>query len=138
MISISLEDIQNVSDPVKLDDNIDINSNLKIYSVFVSYSHDNENHKNWVENFSKDLIEKARINVILDKWDLNFGNLISKFMEQIKEVDKILIVCSPLYKQKADQQQGGGVDYEKRLIFDEIIKGNSEKIIPIPIRRPKR
>lgn len=84
-----------------------------------------------IENFASKLIREASINAVLDKWELNFGDLMSKFMEQIKIVDRIIIVCSPIYKDKADEQDGSGVDYEKRSIVDEIFKGNFNKMIPI-------
>ncbi len=129
--SISLKDVFEKSSHIDLEDNIDLEENIMIHSVFISYSHDNDDHKQWVENFASKLIKEVGINAILDKWDLNFGDLMSKFMEQIQIVDSIIIVCSPIYKNKADEQDGSGVDYEKRLIVDEIFKGNSSKIIPI-------
>jgi len=129
--SISLLDVLEKSSHIDLEDNIDLEENIMIPSVFISYSHDNDEHKKWVEDFSSKLIKEAGINAFLDKWDLNFGDLMSKFMEQIQIVDRIIIVCSPIYKSKADEQDGSGVDYEKRLIVDEIAKGNSSKIIPL-------
>ncbi|MBA7543478.1 hypothetical protein ES705_35809 [subsurface metagenome] len=121
---ISFEEFIEKSELINFEDNIDLEENSKIHTVFISYSHDSD-------DLATKLIEEAGINAILDKWDLNFGNWISKFMEQIKVVDRIIIVCSSLYKEKADEQIGGGVAYEKALIADEIIRGNSEKIIPI-------
>ena len=40
--------------------------------AFVSYSHDSDDHKAWVSNFSKKL-RSSGIDVILDQWDLEFG-----------------------------------------------------------------
>ena len=73
---------------------------------------------------------KGGINTILDQWDLNFGDSISKFMEKIESVDKIIIVCSPLYKEKADTLKDG-VGYEKRIIVEKLKKGEYSKVIPI-------
>lgn len=102
-----------------------------IPNVMISYAHDSEIHKNWVKKFCTKLMEEGGINVILDQWDLNFGNLLSKFMEKLNYVDKIIVICSPLYKQKADQSIEGGVGYEKRLLSDILLQAKYEKIIPL-------
>jgi len=41
----------------------------KNFKVFISYSYDDEQHEQWVENFAKRLHE-CNIDVILDKWHL--------------------------------------------------------------------
>lgn len=129
--NISFKEIYKHSNVINLEENVDISNNTTIPTVFISYSHDNNEYEKWVKDFGIKLIQEARINAILDQWDLNFGNLLSKFMEKIKEVDKIIIILSPLYKKKADEYNNGGVPYEKRLIVEEIFRGNSQKIIPI-------
>lgn len=49
--------------------------------VFISYSHDSEEHKNWVLKLSCDLI-KHGVDVILDQWDVRLGDDLPFFMEQ--------------------------------------------------------
>ena len=41
--------------------------------VFVSYSHDSEEHKGWVNELAQ-FISKGGIEVIFDQWDLVFGD----------------------------------------------------------------
>ncbi|MGX2954498.1 toll/interleukin-1 receptor domain-containing protein [Shewanella sp. JL219SE-S6] len=36
---------------------------------FISYSHDNENHKEWVLNLATRLVKNG-VDVTLDQWDL--------------------------------------------------------------------
>ena len=38
-------------------------------TVFISYSHDNEDHKSWVLKLASDLRSHG-VNAILDQWDL--------------------------------------------------------------------
>ena len=88
--------------------------------AFVSYSHDSDDHKAWVSNFSKKL-RSSGIDVILDQWDLEFGNDVAAFIESnIEDSDKVLIICTDQYVEKANSGKGG-VGYEKtivtRLIF---------------------
>jgi len=49
-------------------------------TVFISYSHDSEEHKNWVLQ----LATRLRLNgvdIILDSWNLKLGSDIASFME---------------------------------------------------------
>ena len=47
---------------------------------FISYSHDNEDHKEWVLNLASRLVENG-VNVILDQWNLSLGGDLPSFME---------------------------------------------------------
>ena len=99
--------------------------------VFVSYSWDNDEHKTWVGDLSFQL-RKAGIDVKLDQWDLQLGDSLTHFMErEIIEADRVLIVCTPTYKNKSDARIGG-VGYEESIISGEILAtGNQRKFIPI-------
>lgn len=101
-------------------------------SVFISYSWDNEDHKNWVLNLAKRLIENG-IEVILDRYELQGGKNIAHFMDRaLESADKILVIFTPNYKLKADKREGG-VGYEYSILNNDIYKniaGNS-KYIPV-------
>jgi len=49
--------------------------------VFVSYSHDSEEHKAWVLQLSTRLRSNG-VDVILDRWNLKLGSDIAHFMEK--------------------------------------------------------
>lgn len=103
--------------------------NFEVPSVFISYSHDNEDHKQWVSNLCNDLVSKG-IEVIFDEWN-PIGKNVQFFMESCTEYDKVVIVCTPNYVMKANNGKGG-VGYEKAIITQEIIKDtNYDKCIPI-------
>ena len=102
--------------------------------VFISYSWDDEEHKNWVMN-NRNRLEDDGIATIIDRVDLQLGDSIPSFMEQsIRSADCILIVLTPEYKRKADNRIGG-VGYEDSIITGEILNGQSrKKYIPILAR----
>lgn len=102
-----------------------------IPKCFISYSHDNESHKEWVLNLATRLVKNG-VDVILDQWDLRLGGDLPSFMEGgLTEVDRVICVCSEAYVSKANEGSGG-VGYEKMILTSELMNNiNSEKIIPL-------
>ena len=103
----------------------------KVSKVFVAYSHDSEEHKNWVANFSREL-RSYGINVVLDQWDLEYGDDITLFIESnIRDAKKVLIICTDEYIEKTNNPQGGA-GYERMIVSRELIQNaSSNKFIPI-------
>ncbi len=99
--------------------------------VFVSYSWDNDDHKNWVRELSTQLRSDG-IEVILDQWHLVPGEQLPEFMERaVRESDYVLIVCTHKYKKRSDNRQGG-VGYEGDIMTAEVMSTrNHRKFIPI-------
>lgn len=99
--------------------------------AFISYSWDDDAHKEWVLNLANTLIENG-IDVILDQYDLSAGKEMTHFMETAMTADKVLVVMTPNYKIKADKRQGG-VGYEYSMLTKELYDGepDKERIIPI-------
>ena len=99
--------------------------------VFISYSWEDEAHKQWVKSLTDRLIENG-IDATLDQYDLTLGDRLPVFMEQsITTADYVLIICTPTYKEKADNRKGG-VGYEGHIISEELFaKGNERKFIPV-------
>lgn len=107
--------------------------NLKPSSAFISYSHDDENHKQWVLKLCNDLSLQG-IDVKFDQWN-PIGSNVQRFMESCTEHDKVIIICTPNYVIKADAGKDG-VGYEKAIITKEIIKDtNEDKYIPVIRKR---
>ena len=97
--------------------------------VFVSYSWDSNEHRERV----KKLVSKLRVDglhVIYD--DMELGDRITHFMQNsVAKCDKVLFICTPNYKQKADNNKGG-VGYENTIITGELYYNQNErKFIPI-------
>ena len=102
-----------------------------IPKCFISYSHDNEAHKEWVLKLATRLVNNG-VNVILDQWDMRLGGDLPSFMERgLTEVDRVICICTETYVSKANTGSGG-VGYEKMILTSELMNNvNSEKIIPL-------
>ncbi|MCF6403731.1 toll/interleukin-1 receptor domain-containing protein [Chitinophaga filiformis] len=99
--------------------------------VFISYSWDDEPHKAWILNLANKLTQSG-IHVILDRYDLRAGSNMTRFMEQaVIKADRVLLIMTPTYKEKADDRKGG-VGYESSIISQQIYEDqDSEKFIPV-------
>lgn len=101
--------------------------------VFMSYSHDSEEHKNWVLTLATHLRNHG-VDVILDQWDVRLGDDLPFFMEQgLTKSHLVLCVCSDNYTTKANANIGG-VGYEKKILTADLMRDNTINYI-IPIKR---
>jgi hypothetical protein len=107
------------------------NYKMKIPKAFISYSHDTLEHKKWVLELATRLRNNG-IDAILDQFELQPGADVPHFMEtNLASADKILMICTDKYVEKANMGQGG-VGYEKMIITSNLMKSIDEnKIIPI-------
>ena len=105
-------------------------------TVFVSYSHDDENHSNWVLQLATRLRSDG-VDMILDRWNLHLGQDLAAFMEkELSESRRILSICSENYVRKADNKEGG-VGYEKTIMTAKIMTDlNTNWIIPVIRNNP--
>lgn len=102
-----------------------------VKSVFISYSHDDVEHKSWVRRLATRL-RQSGVDAILDQWDLVAGEDLPIFMEHgVRESDFVILVCTSRYVQKANGGQGG-VGYEKMIVTSALAKAiDQRKFIPI-------
>nr|WP_136252754.1 toll/interleukin-1 receptor domain-containing protein [Ningiella ruwaisensis] len=100
-------------------------------TVFVSYSHDSEAHKNWVLQLATRLRSNG-VNILLDRWNLKLGSDLASFMERgLSSSSRVLCICTDIYNQKANGFTGG-VGYEKQIITAELMSDlNKNWVIPI-------
>jgi DNA-binding beta-propeller fold protein YncE len=101
---------------------------------FISYSWDSDdhNHKNWVRQLATELQRKGVL-THLDQWDVHPGTDLTKYMETcIRESDFVLLICTPIFAQKANAGIGG-VGYEKSIVTGEIFQeaASPKKFVPI-------
>ena len=95
-------------------------------SAFISYSWEDEKHKEWVKKFAEQL-RKDGVDAILDQWHLDLGDQLPDFMEKsIRDNDFVLIICTPKYKEKSDMR-AGGVGYEGDIITAEVFTNRNHK-----------
>ena len=101
-------------------------------TVFISYSWDSDEHREWVAGFA-DYLRNAGADVLFDG-NLKLGQRLPKFMEQsIAKADYVVIICTENYKAKADGRIGG-VGYENNIISGDLYATsglNEEKYIPV-------
>lgn len=98
--------------------------------VFVSYSWDNDTHKDWVFKLCQDLRDKG-VDAIIDQ-AMRKGKDLLAFMEKgIANAHRVLVVGTPNYKRKSEEEKGG-VKYEQNIIKASILHGiGSDRYITI-------
>ena len=103
--------------------------------VFVSYSHDSDEHKKWVLGLAERLMGVG-VETILDQWDLGAGGDIALFMEAgLNSSERVLAICTDSYAAKANAGSGG-VGYERMILSAELLGDiSSDKVIPV-LRAP--
>ena len=99
--------------------------------VFISYSHDSPEHKQWVSELAARLRHNG-IDATLDQWDLGLGDDITRFMERgIVNADRVLVICTNKYVSKANAAECG-VGYERMIVNAELVQNlGTDKFIPI-------
>lgn len=108
--------------------------------VFMSYSHDSEEHSSWVLTLASRLRANG-VDVCLDRWDVTLGGNLALFMERAASADyRVLAVVSATYSTKADAREGGaGVEAQmlSAALYEDL---GSDRVIPIirnnPSQRP--
>ena len=99
---------------------------------FISYSWDNDEHKDWVRCLATEL-QRNGVETRLDQWDTHPGMDVTNYMETcIRESDFVLLVCTPIFAQKANAGIGG-VGYEKGVVTGEIFADahSTKKFVPV-------
>jgi len=70
--------------------------------TFISYAWGVPEHERWVEKRLATDLQKAGIDVVLDRWENSrIGSSILRFVERIEECGQVIVVGTPLYRQKA-------------------------------------
>lgn len=100
-------------------------------TVFISYSHDDESHKDWVLQLATRLRSNG-LNILLDRWNLKLGQDLASFMEQgLSASNRIVSICSENYVKKANNGNGG-VGYEKQIMTAEMMSDlNTNWVVPV-------
>lgn len=97
--------------------------------MFISYCWEDEEHKKWVRKLAKDLADEFEVKIDVKQ---PLGTELNQFMEMIvRDCDKVLIIATPNYKERADGRIKG-VGYETSLITNDLVSDqNRIKFIPI-------
>ncbi|MFJ7211798.1 SEFIR domain-containing protein [Amycolatopsis sp. NPDC098790] len=107
--------------------------------VFVTYSHDDERHRELVRDFATFLRTRAGLDVRLDQWaDDGRRDWSLWAIEQLAEADFVLVIASPDYKRRAEGTEephlGRGAQFEAAMIRDNLTKDlprATRRILPV-------
>ncbi|MFI7602081.1 TIR domain-containing protein [Actinoplanes sp. NPDC049681] len=106
-------------------------------SCFISYAWGDVKHERWVERELATDLAKAGIAVILDRWEnARIGASVPRFVERIATADLVIVVGSPLYREKYENREhmGGFVAAaEGDLIGNRMIGTEERKETVLPI-----
>ena len=96
--------------------------------VFLSYSWDSDTHREWVVKLTNTLRDRHGLNAVCDGVR-NVDNLYCMMVEEIRDSDKIIVVVTRQYTEKAHELKGG-VGTETQLLFN-FFSQNRSKIVVI-------
>jgi hypothetical protein len=107
--------------------------------VFVSYSHDDEQHKTLVRRFAEFLHKHVGLEVHLDQWADGARIDWSKWaLRQLKAADYTLAIASPVYRRRTDgdgsPRVGWGSHFEGAVLRDQLSSDIDEytaRILPV-------
>ena len=99
--------------------------------VFISYSHDTPEHKQWVSELAAKL-RRNGVEAILDQWYLDLNQDLTQFAESgIRAADRVLVICTDSYVRKANDGEDG-VGYEPMIVTKKLVEDHgTNKFIPI-------
>jgi hypothetical protein len=101
--------------------------------VFISYSWDSDNHREWVRKLADALEEINELHVVWDGYDLDALKDKNIFMEAgIYDSDYIIVIATKKYKEKADNRSGGvGIEtyLASAVHWDGLQKQDKTKVI---------
>jgi len=104
---------------------------------FISYAWGDPEQERWVERSLATDLQKAGIAVVLDRWEnARIGECLPRFLERVGKTDKVLVVGTPLYRKKYDNNEAMGsfvVAAEGDLISNRMIGTEAEKKSVLPV-----
>jgi hypothetical protein len=119
---------------------------------FISYAWGVPEHERWVEKRLATDLQKAGIDVLLDRWhNAQIGASVLRFIERIEDCDRMIAVGTPLYRQKAknlasDKSSVVAAEYDlagirllasedqKRTVLPVLLAGDESESFPALLR----
>jgi hypothetical protein len=104
---------------------------------FISYAWGVPEHERWVEKRLATDLQKAGIDVVLDRWhNAKIGASVARFIARIEKCDRIVVVGTPLYRRKyenKDTSTGYVVAAEVDLIANRLLGTEEQKESVLPL-----
>jgi small GTP-binding protein len=105
--------------------------------TFISYAWGVPEHERWVEKQLGADLQKAGIDVVLDRWhNAQIGASVARFVERIEKSARIVMVGTPLYRRKyenKDASTGYVVAAEVDLINNRLLGTEPQKRSVLPL-----
>jgi small GTP-binding protein len=117
---------------------------IKPPECFISYAWGVREHERWVERWLAMDLRKAGISVVLDRWEnARIGASIARFVERIEKSDRVIVVGTPLYREKyenKDTATGYVVAAEIDIISNRLLgtEEQKESVLPVLLSGEKR
>lgn len=110
---------------------------ISLPECFISYAWGNPDHERWVEKRLATDLQKAGIEVVLDRWhNAQIGASVARFIERIEKSDRIIMVGTPDYRRKyenKDTETGYVVAAEVDLINNRLLGTEAQKSTVLPL-----
>jgi hypothetical protein len=110
---------------------------IKVPECFISYAWGNAQHERWVEKSLATDLQKAGIDVILDRWhNTKIGKSVPRFVDRVATSDRVVVVGTPLYRRKYDNREPMGpfvLAAEGDMIGDRMLGTETEKECVLPV-----
>src|SRR6185369_7917464 len=104
---------------------------------FISYAWGVPEHERWVEKRLAADLQKAGIDVVLDRWhNAQIGASVARFVERIEKSDRIVMVGTPRYREKYENKgetTGYVVAAEVDLINNRLLGTEPQKRSVLPV-----
>ena len=110
---------------------------IKLPECFISYAWGVPEHERWVEKRLATDLQKAGIKVVLDRWEnARVGASVMRFVERIDECDCMIVIGTPLYREKAKNvasETGSVVAAEYDLAGIRLLgtEGEKQEVLPV-------
>jgi TIR domain-containing protein len=105
--------------------------------TFISYAWGVPEHERWVEKRLATDLQKAGINVLLDRWhNAQIGASVGRFVERIEKSDRIVVIGTPDYRRKyenKDTSTGYVVAAEVDVIHNRLLGTEPQKQSVLPL-----
>jgi hypothetical protein len=104
---------------------------------FISYAWGDPEDERWVEKRLAQDLQKAGIDVLLDRWhNAQIGASVARFIERIEKSDRVIMVGTPHYRRKyenKDSSTGYVVAAEVDLINNRLLGTEPQKQSVLPL-----
>ncbi len=104
----------------------------QVRSVFISYARESNEHGAWVKRLAERLRQHG-LTVYLDESTLRPGDDFETFMGRLEAPDRVIVVCTERYAEKAELDEGGVA--EECRIMRRLIQADKDMARLIPIIR---